>query len=308
MKDKRTESLYDCITDVDEQFIQEASEAPEIKSGKKAVWLKWGAMAACLCLVVVSVIALRLQKTPGLQKASGGEAVQPGGMPSTEIIQPGSAPETTQPADTTLTSDPESAGNPEPSDVAAHLENEKDKKFDWNDPPENNGEIWGAMHSHGSFASADTENDQPDFSIKPNLEGFQYAKDPDSYAAPQNGAYVMTDSLKAAVKKYGNQVTYRIHLAIYKDYSKLDSSSAEAQKWFNSLNSDLTVTYLDYFDGSAHSCNFFMDACSYEDLMALCNIESEYGFILSLYCESSGDYSEQAQTSPQIFNAPSMAD
>ena len=38
MKDKRTEKLYDCITDVDEQFIREASETPELKSRKTAIW------------------------------------------------------------------------------------------------------------------------------------------------------------------------------------------------------------------------------------------------------------------------------
>lgn len=98
-------------------------------------------------------------------------------------------------------------------------------------------------------------------------------------------------------------------MAIYRDQNKLDNNSTEAQKWFNELKpEDFTVTYLDYYDGLAHSYNFYMDACSYEDLIAFCNIESEYGFVLSFYCESIGDLSSQAQTAPQIFNTPDTAE
>ena len=269
MKDKRTERLYDCITDVDDQFIQEASEVPEIKSRKKAIWIKRGSIAACLAVAVISAILYF-------------------------------------PHSTRIGFDPEPVVNPEHSEASDPLDNNENEKLDWNNPPIEDGEIWGEMRSNGSFASG--EKGQTDLSIKPNLEGYQYAKNPDSYEAPPNGAYIMTDSLKAAVKKYGNRVTYRINLDVYKDQNKLENNSTEVQKWFNELNPDITVAYLDYYDGSAHFYNFYMDACSYEDLMAFCHIESEYGFILSLYRESNGDFSEQTQTSPQIFNTPDIAD
>lgn len=270
MKDKRTEKLYDCITDVDEQFIREASETPELKSRKTAIWFKWGSLAACFAVALFSAILYFPQST-GIKPDSG------------QVI------------------------TPENVDVSDHFENKENQNIDWNSPPINDGEVWGKMYSNGRLRTE--ENGQPNLSVKPNLEGFQYAKNPDSYEAPQNGAYIMTDSLKAAVEKYGNQVTYRIHLAIYKDQNKLDNNSTEVQKWFNELKPEnITVTYSDFYDGSTHSYNFYMDVCSYEDLIAFCNVESEYGFILSLYRESNGELSEQTQTSPPIFNTPDMVD
>ena len=51
MREKETSKLYNSLTNVDNQFIEEA----QTKATKKNGWLKWAAMAACLCLVVVAV-------------------------------------------------------------------------------------------------------------------------------------------------------------------------------------------------------------------------------------------------------------
>lgn len=49
MKEKETSKLYNSITNVDNQFIEKAQA--KLKK-KKNGWLKWGAMVACLCLVI----------------------------------------------------------------------------------------------------------------------------------------------------------------------------------------------------------------------------------------------------------------
>lgn len=90
----KKEELFNIIGEVDEQKVAAAGMAMNAKKKSRPSWLKWGAMAACLCLVAVS--AIKLQQTPG------GAAVQPGGTPSTDVIHPGSTSETTQPADMTL--------------------------------------------------------------------------------------------------------------------------------------------------------------------------------------------------------------
>lgn len=90
----KKEELFNIIGEVDEQKVAAAGMAMNTKKKSRPSWLKWGAMAACLCLVAVS--AIKLQQTPG------GAAVQPGGTPSTDVIHPGSISETTQPADMTL--------------------------------------------------------------------------------------------------------------------------------------------------------------------------------------------------------------
>ena len=51
MKEKEISKLYNSITNVDNQFIEEA----QTKTKKKNGWLKWAVMAACICLVVFAV-------------------------------------------------------------------------------------------------------------------------------------------------------------------------------------------------------------------------------------------------------------
>lgn len=58
MKDQRTVKLYDSMTDVDEQLMQEAMELPESKKKKMPVWLKWGTMAACVVLMIGAFTAI----------------------------------------------------------------------------------------------------------------------------------------------------------------------------------------------------------------------------------------------------------
>jgi len=49
------EKLYEAIGDISDKKIKEAKQ---VRKAKQPIWLKWGAMAACLCLVVVSIICI----------------------------------------------------------------------------------------------------------------------------------------------------------------------------------------------------------------------------------------------------------
>lgn len=48
----KKEELFNIIGEVDEQKVAAAGMAMNTKKKSRPVWLKWGAMAACLCLVV----------------------------------------------------------------------------------------------------------------------------------------------------------------------------------------------------------------------------------------------------------------
>ncbi|MDD6035546.1 MAG: hypothetical protein PUC30_05055 [Lachnospiraceae bacterium] len=52
----KKEELYEIMEGIDESFINEAGTV-QLKK-KQPMWIKWGAMAACLCLVVVTAFAL----------------------------------------------------------------------------------------------------------------------------------------------------------------------------------------------------------------------------------------------------------
>lgn len=55
MKEKETSKLYNSITNVDNQFIEEVQTKTKKKIPK---WTKWGAVAACLCLVMAAALII----------------------------------------------------------------------------------------------------------------------------------------------------------------------------------------------------------------------------------------------------------
>ena len=54
----KKEELFNIIGEVDEQKVAAAGMAMNTKKKSRPVWLKWGAMAACLCLVVVGAFTI----------------------------------------------------------------------------------------------------------------------------------------------------------------------------------------------------------------------------------------------------------
>lgn len=55
------EKLYEVLGDINAKHVKEARE---YRKAKKPVWLKWGAMAACLCLVVGVAIRIGIGFVP----------------------------------------------------------------------------------------------------------------------------------------------------------------------------------------------------------------------------------------------------
>ncbi len=69
------ENLYEAMGNIDEKRIH-AAHAPAAK--KKPVWVKWGAMAACLCLIVGGVFMFR-ENSPAPNPGPAGGPSAPGG-------------------------------------------------------------------------------------------------------------------------------------------------------------------------------------------------------------------------------------
>lgn len=70
--------LYEILGDIDERRVKEARE---YRKPKKTIWLKWGPLAACLCLVAVVTFATI--------RFLGGIVTQPNDIPGTDIAQRG---------------------------------------------------------------------------------------------------------------------------------------------------------------------------------------------------------------------------
>lgn len=64
MKNKR---LLNLIGDVDDKFIEEAASATQTP---RHGWVKWAALAACLCLILVGAFTIEKAKTPVLTPES----------------------------------------------------------------------------------------------------------------------------------------------------------------------------------------------------------------------------------------------
>lgn len=62
------ENLYEILGDINENYVKEAEA---IKKTRKPSWVKWGVMAACLCLVIIGALI-----TPDMQSEPN-ETTQP---------------------------------------------------------------------------------------------------------------------------------------------------------------------------------------------------------------------------------------
>ncbi len=72
----RKEDFAEVFGDINENYIQEAEA---IKTSKKPVWLKWGAVAACFCLLVAAVaVAPKLLPETTPLPPNSGQSVGPG--------------------------------------------------------------------------------------------------------------------------------------------------------------------------------------------------------------------------------------
>lgn len=67
----KKETLYEVLGDLDEDYIRDAHKTEQKKS--RVIWLKWGAVAACLCVIVAALVL------PGLQNSPVVPGVQMGG-------------------------------------------------------------------------------------------------------------------------------------------------------------------------------------------------------------------------------------
>ena len=50
--------ISDAITNISAEYIEKAADYTVAKKARKPVWIKWAAMAACLCIVVLAAVPI----------------------------------------------------------------------------------------------------------------------------------------------------------------------------------------------------------------------------------------------------------
>lgn len=51
-------TISDAVTNISTEYIEKAADYTVVRKARKPVWVKWVAMAACLCLVVVGALTV----------------------------------------------------------------------------------------------------------------------------------------------------------------------------------------------------------------------------------------------------------
>lgn len=93
MKNHQSQQLFNSMTDIDAHFIEEAQT--KLHRKKSRPFVRWGALAACLCLIVGGALLWNGRTEPPVD--NGGPVTVPEGgvaIPPREIVAPDGASET----------------------------------------------------------------------------------------------------------------------------------------------------------------------------------------------------------------------
>lgn len=71
----KKEEFFDIWGEVDEQKVIEANKGVSKKKKVQKTWLKWGALAACICIVIVSVIGISTKRQPLIVTLENGDEI-----------------------------------------------------------------------------------------------------------------------------------------------------------------------------------------------------------------------------------------
>ncbi len=71
----KKEEFFDVLGEVDEQKVIEANKGVSKKKKVQKTWLKWGAFAACICIVIASVIGISTKREPLIVTLENGDEI-----------------------------------------------------------------------------------------------------------------------------------------------------------------------------------------------------------------------------------------
>ena len=263
----RKEDFAEVLGDINEKHIVEARA--ERKAPKKSIWLKWGAMAACLCLVIASAIVM-----PTVRDNSNAPIPNPDGT-----VQRGDEPEI-YPDHPILR--PGDDGYIEPGI----------------EPPR--GDTHNGVTIGGPF------NNQDFLTGKPMISNYgEMTSEIDM--AVNNGHLHTSKALEAAMENYGEDANYRVLIMLFHDGAHISSGEAlalEEAKRLSELGYIVAMeTYTKEEDHgeyvSATKTYYFTLHATYEQLKNFL-VSDNLGYSMMLYDEYFGE-TELSET--VIFNS-----
>lgn len=293
----RSDKLQDAIGEVRDDFIQDADLVP---AKKIKPWQKWGAMAACICLIAAAAVS-----APRLI-AAGSDAPGGTGLPRTgpaaetaspvgSISEPNGVPEKAVPPADTASGPAElpysgETGAPPTAEIPHAAENtpKADISGTEDDPhtvkrPESGADtpegsppqVYGPMLGPGDDPPVYTQF----------ISGF--GSFPREDMAVSNGSFHLSQALCSALAAYGDSVVYRVMVELFRDGVQIYSGSAEAAAEMERLSAaGYTVAFEQYCDGSTVESYFTLHAT--EAQLAEFSAAAGYGYNIMFYDEYFG--------------------
>ena len=246
----KNERLIHAIGMIDDDLIFNAVN--DVKAGKKGRWLKWGAVAACLCLIITAVYTVNM------------------------LV---SVPENDRYMDAG-TEDAPMDGSPNGYDIVQKEQASDDAEIAEQD---NEAQIQGSHAREMLNGIPDNEEFAPS-NMTTMISSYGDAGSAVSYKSPDNGSCLYSIPLQGAMEEYGDTVLYRVVVDVFSDNQMIEAGSEVVKNEMDRLAElEYTVAFEKYYDGTMNHYYFTLHAT--QEQLADFDINSEYGYMLWLYNE-----------------------
>lgn len=245
MKEKKARKLYNSMTNVKEDYIEEARK--EKAKRKHPVWIKWGIAVACLFLGVIAAYAI-----PGIfvSTSEHGDHMDaemsfldenPNGYGTAQGEQPTN--------DTEIAEQDQAVKKQETESLPEVLDNGK---------PESS-EITSVISAYAYEGEA-------------------------CYKTPDDGHCIYSIPLQKAMEEYGDMVLYKTVVDVFSDDNLFEATSETVKNEIERLAEiDYTVDFEHYNDGSMDHYYFVLYATQEQLINFVGN--DNYGYMFWLYDE-----------------------
>ena len=274
--------LADAIGEVREDLIADADLHP---GKKKSAVLRWGGMAACICLVVAGVGFALLQDRGTAEEAPSGFVYVRPDVPQ-PAVENGEAPS----ADPSVT-EPAPAPTPYPDPQPA----EKQSPV--------NGVFLPDRPVNGVFLPDRTEiiGDPPIPMIEWYGSGARITED----LAVENGGVLLSAALQGALEEYGGRARYRVIATLFEDGVQIPGDSELANAEAERVASLGLFTAMETFQDATGTTFIFSLHLTAEQLRSF-PASDQAGWLLELYDEQF-DMPEPIPTPYVVYNGAVQA-
>ena len=256
------------------------AEADAYRPAGKAAWIRWGAMAACLCLCIFGAAKV----WPHLHDSQRNALTEP----------PAAAEQDESPAVTEL-----SETGPAVEPQGAETENEPLEIEVKPEPAEIeiNPAEHSALRKESAIISSNTSAiiSRPDVDVmQPKTElcvriesRYDSSLNDAADLAVHNGCCELSNSLKAGIGAYGDATLYQVVVEVFRDGVSLYSGSAEVKAEEERLvQAGYTVAH-ETISAGTDVCEYFTLHATEEQLLRF-PVSESYGYLLSFYDEYPG--------------------